>query len=92
MLPWQQPEPQPEERMSTREKIEWGIIILAVAALWPLVFLPSENPINQSIVYKLALFAGVPIALIYVFVSRLQRFNRAVREQDPLKDDDRYES
>jgi hypothetical protein len=91
MLPWQQPEQLQEERMPTREKIEWGLIILGILALWPLVFAP-EHPISGNIIYKVVVFGGLPLALIFVFVSRLRRFNKALHEQDPLKDDDRYES
>lgn len=78
--------------MPWREKIEWAVLILAIGAFWPWVFLPAEHSINQSIMYKVLTLAVVPIALIFIFVSRLRRFNRAVREQDPFKDDDRFES
>jgi len=90
MLPWQQPEQLEEEGMTTREKIEWALIILGILALWPLIFLP-DHAISGNIVYKIGIYAGLPIALIFVFVSRLRRFNKALHEQDPLKDDDRYE-
>jgi hypothetical protein len=89
MLPWQKP--QQEERMPLREKIEWAVIILAIVALWPRIFLP-DSPINHNIVYNVLVLGVLPIALIYVLVQRVRRFNRAVREQDPLKDDDRFES
>ena len=88
MLPWQQP--QPEDGMSRREKIEWAIILLAIAALWPKIFVP-HGALSNHIVYNVLVFAVLPIALIVVFVARLRRFNRAVHEQDPLKDDERYE-
>jgi hypothetical protein len=92
MLPWQQPEAQPEERMSTREKIEWVIIITAILALWPRIFLPADSFINRSMLYNVVLFPALLIALVVVFVTRLRRFHKAVHEQDPLKDDDRFES
>ncbi|MFQ6099425.1 MAG: hypothetical protein ACE5O2_16960 [Armatimonadota bacterium] len=85
MLPYQRP-PEAEARMSTREKVEWAVIILGVVAWWPKIFLRDYSFVYHP-AYNFLCYAVVPLALLFIFVRRVILFRRFVEDEERKRDE-----